>query len=61
MKKTFLVLQFLTLGMILSGQAPFPSKDEIKQFTASKTCVVLEDDPFSAFNSYMKDAMISSI
>lgn len=42
---------------LLSGQAPFPSKDEIKQFTASKTCVVLEDDPFSSFNAYMKDAM----
>ena len=57
MKKTFLVLQLLAIVMVLSGQAPFPGKDEIKQFTASKTCVVLEDDPFSSFNSYMKDAM----
>ncbi len=40
-----------------AGQAPFPNKDEIKQFSGSKTCVVLEDDPFSAFNAYIKDAM----
>ena len=39
------------------AQSPFPSKDEIKQFTASKTCVVLEDDPFSIYNSYIKDAV----
>jgi hypothetical protein len=32
--------------LILTGQAPFPDKDEIKQFEASKTCVVLEDDLF---------------
>lgn len=57
MKKTFLVVQLLAIVMVLSAQAPFPGKDEIKQFTASKTCVVLEDDPFSSFNSYMKDAM----
>lgn len=45
------------MASLLSGQAPFPSKDEIKQFTVSKTCVVLEDDPFSSFNAYMKEAM----
>ena len=39
------------------GQAPFPSGNEIKQFMASKTCVVLEDDQFSAYNSYIKDAV----
>jgi len=40
-----------------AGQAPFPSKDEIKQFAASKTCVVMEEDPFSAFNANIKNAM----
>jgi hypothetical protein len=57
MKKTILVFQLLLLVLILEGQAPFPSKNEIKQFSASKTCVVLEDDPFSSFNSYIKEAM----
>jgi hypothetical protein len=49
------VMLFLTL--IMSGQAPFPNKDEIKQFTASKTCVVLEDDPFSSYNANIKKAV----
>jgi len=42
---------------LLSGQAPFPNKEEIKQFSESKTCVVIEDDPFSSFNAFIKDAM----
>jgi hypothetical protein len=57
MRKLILVLQLLCLTFLLSAQAPFPSKDEIKQFTQSKTCVVKEEDPFSSFNSYMEDAM----
>ncbi len=57
MRKIFMafVLSFLTI--IIAGQAPFPSGDEIKQFKDSKTCVVLEDDVFSSFNAYIKDAM----
>lgn len=43
--------------LILTGQASFPDKDEIKQFEASKTCVVLEDDPFSSYNIYIKEAV----
>lgn len=57
MKKIFLVFPMLILSFMSKAQAPFPNKDEIKQFSVSKTCVVQEDDPFSAFNSYMKDAM----
>jgi hypothetical protein len=57
MKKTIFVVSALLFVHVLSGQAPFPSKDEIKQFAASRTCVVIEDDPFSSFNSFMKDAM----
>jgi hypothetical protein len=48
---------FLFPVLILTGQAPFPDKDEIKQFEASKTCVVLEDDPFSSYNIYIKEAV----
>jgi len=57
MKRTFLALTLIIVPLIVGGQAPFPSKNEIKQFSASKTCVVLEDDSFSAFNVYMKESM----
>ena len=48
---------FLFPVLMLTGQAPFPDKNEIIQFAASKTCVVLEDDPFSSYNSYVKEAV----
>lgn len=51
------VLSFLIFPVLLNGQAPFPNSDEIRQFRSSKTCVVLEDDSFSAFNAYIKGAM----
>jgi hypothetical protein len=54
----FSVLIFF-FPLLMKGQAPFPSKDEIKQFTASKTCVVLEDEPFSSYNVYIKTAVNS--
>lgn len=57
MRKTFFSIFFLAFSLLVSAQSPFPSKDEIKQFVASKTCVVLEDDPLSAYNSYIKDAV----
>jgi len=53
-KSTFTAIIMLFSTMLLKGQAPFPSKDEIKQFTVSKTCVVLEDEPFSSYNVYIK-------
>jgi hypothetical protein len=46
---------FFTLG--LKAQAPFPTADEVKQFFASKTCFVLEDDPFSQYNVFIKNAV----
>jgi hypothetical protein len=39
------------------AQAPFPSKDEIKQFMESKTCVVLEEDPLSGYSTSIKAAV----
>jgi hypothetical protein len=57
--KKFFVSLFLFSSLIMNGQAPFPSKDEIKQFTVSKTCIVLEDNPFSSYNSFIKDAVKS--
>ena len=57
MKTTFISVLMLFSTLLMTGQAPFPRKDEIKQFTASKTCVVLEDDQFSAFNTFITKAM----
>lgn len=59
MKKLLFAGIMLFSAFSLSGQSPFPSKDEIKQFASSKTCVVLEDDPFSVYNQYMKEAVKS--
>ena len=44
-------------AVLLRGQAPFPSNEEIKQFNASKTCIVLEDDPFSTYNTAIKEVV----
>jgi hypothetical protein len=57
MKKIFLVLVTLLISGWLHGQAPFPTAEEIKQFTVSATCVVLEDNPFSQYNPFIKDAV----
>lgn len=59
MKKYFMAAAFALVVMNLNAQAPFPSKDEINQFTGSKTCVVLEDDPLSSYNVYIKKAVES--
>ncbi|MGQ9620602.1 MAG: hypothetical protein ACUVTX_06400 [Bacteroidales bacterium] len=59
MKKLASALFFASFFCYLDAQAPFPSADEIKQFMASKTCVVLEDDPFSEWNSFIKTAVNS--
>jgi hypothetical protein len=57
MRRLILILALFFPVALLTGQAPFPSKDEIKQFEASKTCIVLEDDPFSSYNIYIKEAI----
>ena len=57
MKKTLFIMLTFSLSLFIKGQAPFPSKEEIKQFMASKTCVVLENDPFSTFNVFIKKAV----
>ena len=57
MKTKLSAVLLLFSSMFLSGQAPFPDKDEIKQFMASKTCVVLEQDPFSSYNVFIKEAV----
>jgi hypothetical protein len=57
MKKPVLIFCFFLFTLLTGAQAPFPSKDEIKQFTVSKTCVVLDEDQYSVYNTYIKRAM----
>ncbi len=57
MKKYLLTFILPVYCFLLTGQAPFPSGDEIKQFMGSKTCVVLDDNSLSPFNTYIKKAM----
>jgi hypothetical protein len=57
MKTTVIAIIMLFSTVLLAGQAPFPSEEEITQFTHSKTCVVLEDDPFSSYNAFIKEAV----
>ncbi len=57
MKQAFNVLVLLALSVALNGQAPFPSKEEIAQFTESKTCIVLEEDQISTYNTYIREAV----
>jgi hypothetical protein len=59
MRAFFFITLVILPGLLLKGQSPFPNKDEIKQFTVSKTCVVLEDDQFSSYNASIKKAVAS--
>jgi len=59
MKRIGFAFIVLVFSVKISAQAPFPVKEEINQFVASKTCVVLEEDPFSTYNSYIKTAVKS--
>ncbi len=57
MRSLLISLVIAFSAVTLTGQTPFPDKDEIKQFDASTTCIVLEDSPFSEYNSSIKDAV----
>lgn len=57
MKLSITGLVLLVITIVSNGQAPFPSKEEIKQFTGSKTCIVLEQDQISTYNTYIKEAV----
>jgi hypothetical protein len=56
MRRIFTFILSVTSFCLLSGQAPFPSGNEIRQFIASKTCVVLEDGN-TVYNAYIRKAM----
>ena len=57
MKSCLSIILLLSFAAALNAQAPFPDKEEIRQFTQSKTCVVLEENQMSVFNAYIKDAV----
>lgn len=57
MKTLSIATVMLFTSVLLAGQAPFPSEDEIKQFTGSTTCIVLEDNLFSSYNAFIKEAV----
>jgi hypothetical protein len=59
MKSSLLITVLIFSVIRISGQAPFPNKEEIGQFTESKTCVVLEEDAFSSYNVFIKKAVES--
>jgi hypothetical protein len=56
MRKVLIAILLISSSFVLQGQSPFPTAGEIKQFTASKTCVVLEDGN-TVYNTYIRQAM----
>ena len=56
MKKIFLSVLLSVFCGLLPGQAPFPTSSEIRQFMASKTCVVLESGN-TVYNAYIRKAV----
>ena len=57
MKSFFIATVLLFIVLTSHGQAPFPSKDEIRQFTMSKTCVVLDNNQLSPYNTFIRRAV----
>jgi hypothetical protein len=57
MRLTFISILLLSFTVLIHGQAPFPTKEEIKQFTSSTTCIVMEEDQMSTFNTYIREAV----
>jgi hypothetical protein len=58
MKKLSLFL-ILCLPVLANAQGPFPTVEEGKLLLSSKTCVVLENSPFSMFNPAIREAVES--
>jgi len=57
MKTKLSILLLLASVLTLNAQAPFPNRDEINQFMASKTCVVLDGNQFSTYNLFIRRAV----
>ncbi|MFO7574553.1 MAG: hypothetical protein R6W67_05300 [Bacteroidales bacterium] len=57
MRKVLLVSLQLILSASVLSQAPFPTIEEGRLLLESKTCVVLENSPFSEFNPSIREAV----
>ncbi len=57
MRNILFVLLLIIQPVFLFAQAPFPTEEDGKMLLASKTCVVLENGPFSMFNPAIKKAV----
>ncbi|MBE0673307.1 MAG: hypothetical protein IH591_01475 [Bacteroidales bacterium] len=57
MKKIVFLFLLMFSGILISAQAPFPTAEEGKLLMSSKTCVVLENSPFSGFNPAIREAV----
>lgn len=57
MKKLLAVQLFLAVAAGLAAQAPYPTEEDGRLLMASKTCVVLENSPFSEFNAAIREAV----
>lgn len=55
-KVLFVALQLILTASVLS-QAPFPNVEEGRLLLESKTCIVLENSPFSEFNPAIREAV----
>lgn len=54
MKRLFFSVVLILTAMICLSQTKTASKEDIKTFMSSKTYFVNEDDPFSAFNEFLR-------
>ncbi len=57
MKKAFFAALQFAIAVSLFSQAPFPTEEESRLLLESKTCVVLENSPFSMFNPAIRNAV----
>lgn len=59
MNRLIILITLIFYGSISYSQAPFPEPEEVDRFYNTKTLVVLEDNMFSAYNVYIKEAINS--
>ncbi len=57
MNRLTVFLTFIFFNSLLYSQAPFPEPEEVDRFYNTRTLVVLEDDMFSEYNVFIKDAV----
>jgi hypothetical protein len=56
MRQIYLLFWILTINYTLKGQIDVPSKNLLKDFLKTKTCFVIDDNPFSECNIQLKSA-----